>query len=61
MRTLEYRFDIADVPDDITPQVLADHKRRVLAHVETTIDAHHKDVLDREDERRKKKKTDQAP
>jgi hypothetical protein len=55
MRTVEYRFEIADVPDDITPERLADHKRRILTHVETTIDTHHKELLEGENERRKKK------
>jgi hypothetical protein len=54
MRTIEFKIEVANVPDDLTPESLSEHKRRVLQHVEAEIDAHHGRLLKDEEERKKK-------
>jgi hypothetical protein len=45
MKKITYEFEIADIPDVITPERLAEHKKQILAHVEATVDAHHEALL----------------
>jgi hypothetical protein len=49
-----FQFDVADIPSEITPEMLAEHKRRAMAHFEATIDAHHEQLVKDHDERKKK-------